>query len=63
MYIASLIDGCNFGINWNCAVHVLYIDYLMNKQIEEGVEGVKQFYGESRRFLEVCEKPDVSGKS
>ena len=31
----------------------------MNKEIEGAVEGVKGFVGESRRFLEVCEKPDV----
>jgi len=35
----------------------------MNKEIEGAVESVKQFYGESRRFLEVCEKPDVACKS
>jgi len=33
----------------------------MNKEIEGAIESVKQFYGESRRFLEVCEKPDVAG--
>lgn len=26
------------------------------------MDSVKEFYGESRRFLEVCEKPDVAGK-
>lgn len=33
----------------------------MNKEIEGAVEGLKSFYGESRRFLDVCEKPDVTG--
>ena len=31
----------------------------MNKEIEGGVESLKKFAGESYRFLEVCEKPDV----
>lgn len=35
----------------------------MNKEIEGAVTGLKEFYGESRRFLEVCEKPDMTGKS
>jgi preprotein translocase subunit Sss1 len=33
----------------------------MNKQIEEVVQGAKQFYGESRKFIDVCEKPDIAG--
>jgi protein transport protein SEC61 subunit gamma and related proteins len=33
----------------------------MNKEIEGAVEGVKDFYGASRRFLDVCEKPDMAG--
>ena len=33
----------------------------MNKEIEGAVTNVKEFYGASRRFLEVCEKPDVAG--
>lgn len=32
----------------------------MNKEIEGAVTNVKEFYGASRRFLEVCEKPDVA---
>ena len=35
----------------------------MNKEIENGVQSVKKFAAESYRFLEVCEKPDVAGKS
>lgn len=33
----------------------------MNKEIENGVQSVKKFAAESYRFLEVCEKPDVTG--
>ena len=32
----------------------------MNKEIEGAVDGIKKFAGESQRFLEVCEKPDVN---
>jgi preprotein translocase subunit Sss1 len=35
----------------------------MNKEIEGAVDGLKSFYGESRRFLEVCDKPDMTGNS
>ena len=35
----------------------------MNKEIEGAVTNVKEFYGASRRFLEVCEKPDVAGNN
>lgn len=33
----------------------------MNKEIESGVESVKKFAGESYRFLQICEKPDMNG--
>lgn len=35
----------------------------MNKEIESGVQSIKKFAADSYRFLEVCEKPDVVGKS
>lgn len=31
----------------------------MNKEIESTIGNLKQFAGDSYRFLEVCEKPDV----
>lgn len=33
----------------------------MNKEIENTVQSVKKFATDSYRFLEVCEKPDVTG--
>ena len=64
--VMMLYYGYNRRLYISCdcysVIHVIvYID-LMNKEIEGAVEGVKSFYGESRRFLEVCEKPDVSGR-
>ena len=35
----------------------------MSKEIKDGVESVKKFAKDSARFLEVCEKPDVAGKT
>lgn len=32
----------------------------MNKEIEDTVGGLKKFAVDSQRFLQVCEKPDVS---
>lgn len=32
----------------------------MNKEIESGIDGIKKFAVDSQRFLQVCEKPDVS---
>ena len=32
----------------------------MNKEIESGVNSLKKFAGDSYRFIEVCEKPDVT---
>ena len=44
-------------------IHVCNYNIKMNKEIEGAVTGVKEFYGASRRFLDVCEKPDVAGTS
>ena len=38
-----------------------YNNIEMKQEIEGAVDDVKSFYGASRRFLEVCEKPDVAG--
>lgn len=32
----------------------------MNKEIEGGIDSLKKFAVDSQRFLNVCEKPDVS---
>jgi hypothetical protein len=40
-----------------------YNNIEMKQEIEGAVDDVKSFYGASRRFLDVCEKPDVAGKS
>jgi preprotein translocase subunit Sss1 len=33
----------------------------MDKEIQSAIESSKQFYNESKRFLEVCEKPNATG--
>ena len=50
-----------WGGNSVMIIHVCNYNIKMNKEIEGAVTGVKEFYGASRRFLDVCEKPDVAG--
>lgn len=63
MSLAARLGSATDAV-WLCVyimIHVGCVILIMNKEIEGAVEGVKSFYGESRRFLEVCEKPDVAG--